>query len=143
MSFTVGIGIVTHNRKEILSDTINMVRAFTRQPNAALVVADDASNDGALAMLRDKQMPVITGVNMGIARNKNRALFLLSRMLGCETVILLEDDTRPNRAGWEEPWIEAARRCGHINYAGHWLRDHFISGLGTPDDPMRSAMLTA
>ena len=95
MPFPVGIGIVTYNRKDILSDTIDRVRAFTRQPDAALVVADDGSTDGTLAMLRDKQVPVITGVNMGIAWNKNRALFLLSHMLHCETVILLEDDTQP------------------------------------------------
>ena len=100
MPFSVGIGIVTYNRKDILNDTIDRVRAFTRQPDAALVVADDGSTDGTLAMLRDKQVPVITGVNMGIAWNKNRALFLLSHMLDCETVILLEDDTsRPAPGG--------------------------------------------
>ena len=112
MSFPVGIGIVTYNRKEILSDTIDRVRAFTRQPDAALVVADDGSSDGTLAMLRDKQVPVITGVNMGIAWNKNRALFLLSHMLGCETVILLEDDTQPTAAGWEAEWIDGQPALG-------------------------------
>lgn len=96
MAFSVGIGIVTCNRRAILSDTIDQVRAFTRQPNAALVVADDGSRDGTLDMLRGKRVPVITGVNMGIAWNKNRALFMLADMLECETVILLEDDTQPN-----------------------------------------------
>ncbi len=143
MSFTVGIGIVTYNRRDILSDTIDKVRAFTRQPNAALVVADDGSSDGTLAMLRDKQVPVITGVNMGIAWNKNRALFLLSHMLDCETVILLEDDTRPTRSGWEAAWMEAARRWGHVNYAGDWMQEHFLSGTGTPADPIRSGFITA
>lgn len=143
MSFLVGIGIVTYNRKAILSDTIDRVRALTRQPGAALVVADDGSTDGTLAMLRDKQVPVITGINMGIAWNKNRALFLLSHMLGCQTVILLEDDTRPNRAGWEREWMEAAQRYGHVNYAGDWMREHFLSGAGTVDDPIRCKMVTA
>jgi glycosyltransferase involved in cell wall biosynthesis len=143
MSFTVGIGIVTYNRKAILSDTIDKVRAFTRQPNAALVVADDGSSDGTLAMLRDQQVPVITGINMGIAWNKNRALFLLSHMLGCETVILLEDDTIPNREGWEEPLIEAGKRWGHINFAGDWLHKHALSGSGTAEDPVRSKMVCA
>jgi glycosyltransferase involved in cell wall biosynthesis len=143
MSFTVGIGIVTYNRRDILSETIDMVRAFTRQPGAALVVADDGSSDGTLAMLRDKQVPVITGVNMGIAWNKNRALFLLSHELGCETVILLEDDTRPVLAGWEAEWIAAARRWGHVNYGGDWMREHFESGSGTAADPWRSTMVTA
>jgi len=143
MSFPIGIGIITYNRREILSGTIDQVRALSGQPNAALVVADDGSGDGTLAMLRDKQVPVITGVNMGIAWNKNRALFLLSHMLGCETVILLEDDTRPNRAGWEAEWMKAARRWGHANLAGEWMAEHFLSGSGTADDPVRSAMVTA
>ena len=130
MSFPVGIGIVTYNRKAILSDTINQVRALTRQPNAALVVADDGSTDGTLAMLRDKQVPVVTGVNMGIAWNKNRALFTLSHMLECETVILLEDDTMPNRSGWEAVWIQAAQRWGHVNFAGDWMQQYFLSGSG-------------
>jgi Glycosyl transferase family 2 len=143
MSFTVGIGIVTYNRRDILSDTIDKVRAFTRQPNAALVVADDGSSDGTLAMLRDKQVPVVTGVNMGIAWNKNRALYLLSHLLQCETVILLEDDTQPTRAGWEAEWIKAARRWGHVNYAREIMRDRFVSGAGTADDPYRCKDVTA
>lgn len=143
MSFPVGIGIVTYNRREIVSDTIDQVRAFTRHSNAAMVVADDGSSDGTLGMLRDKQVPVITGVNMGIAWNKNRALFLLAHMLDCETVILLEDDTRPNRAGWEAEWIVAAQRWGHVNFAGNWMRQHFLSGTGTVDDPILCKMITA
>jgi glycosyltransferase involved in cell wall biosynthesis len=143
MSFSVGIGIVTYNRKAILSDTIDRVRAYTRQPGAALVVADDGSSDGTLAMLREKQVPVITGVNKGIAWNKNRALFLLSQMLGCETVILLEDDTQPNRAGWEADWMRGARRWGHVNFAGDWMSEHFLSGAGTVEDPILCNMVTA
>jgi glycosyltransferase involved in cell wall biosynthesis len=143
MPFPVGIGIVTYNRRAILSETIDRVRAFTRQPNAALVVADDGSSDGTPAMLRDKQVPVITGVNMGIAWNKNRALFLLSQMLGCETVILLEDDTKPDRPAWEAAWIRAAGRWGHINLAGDWMSEYFLSGAGTPEDPVLSNMVTA
>jgi glycosyltransferase involved in cell wall biosynthesis len=143
MSFTVGIGIVTYNRRDILSDTIDKVRAFTRQSDAALVVADDGSSDGTLAMLRDKQVPVITGINMGIAWNKNRALFLLSHALRCETLILLEDDTQPTRAGWEGEWIKGARRWGHLNYAREIMRDRFVSGSGTADDPYRCKDVTA
>lgn len=143
MSFTVGIGIVTYNRKDILRGTIEKVRALTRQPGAALVVADDGSADGTLAMLRDMQVPVITGVNMGIAWNKNRALFLLSQLLRCETVILLEDDTRPIRSGWEAEWIEAAGRWGHINSATEWMEKHIDSGAGTAADPARSRFVTA
>jgi glycosyltransferase involved in cell wall biosynthesis len=143
MPFAVGIGIITYNRQQLLSDTIDRVRAFTAQPDVALVVADDGSSDGTLAMLRDKQVPVITGVNMGIAWNKNRALFLLSHMLNCETVILLEDDAQPSRAGWQHEWVAAAKRWGHVNYAAHWMRDHFESGAGTAADPVHSKLVTA
>lgn len=143
MSFKVGIGIITYNRREILNDTINAVRAFTRQPDAALVVADDGSTDGTLEMLRDKQVPVITGTNMGVAWNKNRALFLLSHILACEVVILLEDDTRPAQAGWEAEWIQGVRLWGHVNYAAEWMRKFYLSGAGTVADPVISARLTA
>ena len=143
MSFALGIGIVTYNRRQIVSDTIDRVREFTRQPDTAFVVADDGSSDGTLEMLREKQVPVITGINMGIAWNKNRALFLLSQILGCQTVVLLEDDTRPTKPGWESPWIDATRRWGHVNFAVPWMGEHILSGAGTPDDPMRAKAVTA
>ena len=143
MSFRVGVGIVTYNRKDIVSGTIDQVRALTRQPDAALVVADDGSSDGTLTMLRDKQVPVITGVNMGIAWNKNRALYLLSHMLACDAVILLEDDTRPDRSGWEAEWIAAAERWGHANYARDFMHGRFVSGTGTAADPYVCKDVTA
>ena len=111
----IGIGIITYNRADLLADTIEQVRRFTRDPEACLVVADDGSSDGTLAMLRHQQVPVVTGINMGIAWNKNRALFLLAHCLGCETVVLLEDDTQPVEAGWEAAWAEASQRWGHVN----------------------------
>ena len=143
MSFALGIGIVTYNRRQIVSDTIDRVREFTRQPDTAFVVADDGSSDGTLEMLREKQVPVITGINMGIAWNKNRALFLLSQILGCQAVVLLEDDTRPAKPGWEAPWIGATRRWGHVNFAAPWMAEHILSGAGTPDDPMVGKAVTA
>ena len=57
MSFALGIGIVTYNRRDIVGDTIDRVRAFTRRPDAAFVVADDGCTDGTLEMLRQKQVP--------------------------------------------------------------------------------------
>jgi len=143
MRFCVGVGIITYNRKELVEGVIDRVRALTREPDAALVVADDGSSDGTLEMLRQKQVPVVTGINMGIAWNKNRALFLLSQLLGCSTAILLEDDTQPTTTGWESQWMLAAQRWGHVNYAGDWMREHFLSGSGTAEDPVDSTMVTA
>lgn len=143
MGCTVGIGIATFNRKHILQETIERVRALTRTTDAAWVVADDGSDDGTLPMLREQQVPVITGLNMGIAWNKNRALFLLAHELGCRTVILLEDDTQPEQPGWEAEWVRAAQRWGHVNFAGDWLAEHFLAGTGSCDDPVRSRLVTA
>lgn len=139
----LGIGIVTYNRRPILAQTIEKVRRLTRHADTDFVVADDGSSDGTLAWLRDNNVPVVGGVNMGIAWNKNRALYLLAEMLKCETVILLEDDTQPAALGWDADWIDAARRWGHVNYAGPWMQDRFVSGAGTPADPVLSPFVTA
>jgi hypothetical protein len=139
----LGIGVVTYNRRDMLRDTIQAVREHTQREAVDLLVADDGSTDGTADMLRDLDVPMVTGPNRGVAWNKNRALFLLAQVQCCDVVILLEDDTLPNRPGWEEAWIEAARRWGHVNFAGAWLAPHFVSGQGTPDDPFLSKIVTA
>ena len=139
----LGIGITTYNRRGILAGTIRRVRELTRHEPVHLVVADDGSQDGTQEALRKQGIPLVTGPNRGIAWNKNRALFLLSEMLRCDVVILLEDDATPTRFGWDSEWIDAAQRWGHVNYAGPWLQPHFVSGAGTPADPVLCSALTA
>ncbi len=139
----IGIGIVTYNRKEILAATIDRVRRLTRHAAVDLVVADDGSSDGTLAWLRDNHVAVVTGVNRGIAWNKNRALYLLAELLCNDVVILLEDDTRPAKAGWEAEWIAGAQRWGHVNYAAPWMDDQFLEGRGTAAEPIRGKVVTA
>jgi hypothetical protein len=80
---------------------------------------------------------------MGIAWNKNRALFLLGAVLQCDTVILLEDDSYPTQDGWEQEWIQATQRWGHANFAGGWFSNSFLGGVGTLDDPILSKDVTA
>jgi hypothetical protein len=106
MAFRLASGLSQMIVRQPLSD---QAQAFTRQPGMAFVVADDdGSSDGTLPMLRDKQVLVTTGVNIGIAWNKNRALFLLSHMLGSVIAILLKDDTEPNILQWKTEWIRGA-----------------------------------
>ncbi len=138
----IGIGIVTYNRLGVLKSTIERVRDLTLSPSVDWVVADDGSSDGTIAWLRANHVPMVGGVNMGIAWNKNRALFLLSKILVCETIILLEDDTCPAEPGWEAAWVEAVRRWGHINLAVPWIEDRFQSGAGTPEDPFLCPVAT-
>jgi hypothetical protein len=139
----VGVGLITYNRCDLLHDTVKAVRTHTQREAIELVVADDGSTDDTAAMLRELDVPVITGANRGVAWNKNRALFLLAQVQRCDVVILLEDDTQPAGPGWEEAWIEAARCWGHVNFAGGWLKPHFVSGRGTPDAPFMSKIVTA
>jgi hypothetical protein len=143
MQGRIGIGIVTYNRKDMVHETIECVRRYTVRDDVDFVVADDGSTDGTMAMLRELGVPVVSGVNMGIAWNKNRVLYLLGQLRRCEVVILLEDDTQPNAAGWEEEWIEGARRWGHVNLAGDWLKPGFIRGSGTAEDPIMGRQVTA
>jgi hypothetical protein len=139
----VGIGIITFNRKDLLRQTIQRVRKFTRRPGVDFLVADDGSTDGTPAMLHDLDVPFVTGVNMGIAWNKNRALYLLGRVRGCDAVILLEDDTMPNASGWEDAWIDATLRWGHVSYAGKRVTPPNATGSGTPADPFIGVPVSA
>ena len=127
MAARVGIGVITYNRKDVLAETLARVRAHTTSP-FELVVADDGSWDGTGELVRSLGIRLVTGRNMGIAWNKNRALFLLTMRLQCDVVILLEDDSSPVKDGWEQAWIEASRRWGHINFAGEWLSRSFLRG---------------
>jgi hypothetical protein len=142
-SLLLGIGIVTYNRRPILSETLDRVLLHTKHKRTVVAVADDGSTDGTLDMLRARQVLTVTGRNMSIAWNKNRALFLLSELLRCDVVVLLEDDAYPSRDHWEIEWMNAAVRWGHANVAGQWLKEHFVAGAGTSEDPILSKRITA
>ena len=142
MAIRVGIGIITCNRKDVLAETLARLRAHTTSP-CTLAVADDGSTDGTADLVRSQNITLVTGRNMGIAWNKNRALFLLGAVLQCDTVILLEDDSYPTQDGWEQEWIQATQRWGHANFAGGWFSNSFLGGVGTLDDPILSKDVTA
>ena len=139
----LGIGVITCNRRDTLAATLARVRAHTAHPGATLLVADDGSTDGTVAMLQAEGTPVVTGRTTGVAWNKNRALFTLTAVLACDVVILLEDDVFPLHDGWEQGWLQAVQRHGHVNIAGDWFRGAFLSGAGTPDDPIVSKSVSA
>lgn len=117
---SIGIGITTHNRNELVADTVAKVQAVT--PNAHIVVVDDAS-----------QRPVtIDGVqvyrfnsNVGIARAKNKCLELLH---GYDHIFLFDDDTWPLVPGWYEPYVNSPEH--HLMY----LFDKWANGTPVGDD---------
>jgi glycosyltransferase involved in cell wall biosynthesis len=142
MAGRVGIGVITCNRKDVLAETLARVKAHTTSPST-LAVADDGSIDGTADLVLSQNITLVTGRNMGIAWNKNRALFLLSAIMRCDAVILLEDDSFPTADGWEQEWTQAALKWGHVNLAGAWFEDSFLGGSGTVDDPILSIDVSA
>lgn len=141
MPTKLGIGVTTFNRCRKLEVCLSRLQELTSHP-CELVVADDGSSDGTPAACTRRQVVTVTGPNMGIAWNKNRALFFLHRILECDVVILIEDDCYPNQRGWEADWIEAARKWGHVNFGGEWFREKFLSGAGTIHSPFVSPSLS-
>lgn len=133
----LGIGVVSYNRPQRLAACLDAIRQNT-DCDYALVVADDGSEGPTKQVLAERKVPTITGANMGVAWNKNRALYALQTVLACDVILLVEEDTRPTRSGWQSDWVEASLRYGHVNLAGNWFRHAFVSGSGTVDDPVVS-----
>lgn len=111
----IGIAITTFSRKEMICNLIERIKALTTG-NYELVVCDDGSSDGTVEELKRRGVKVLGGKNKGIAWNKNRGLFYFNNICRAKTVILLDDDVWPEIAGWEQEWVLAASRVGHINY---------------------------
>lgn len=137
----LGIGVATYNRCAILKNTIENVRQFTVLP-FNFIVADDGSTDNTRTFLKEEGIPFISGENKSIAWNKNRILFHLKEVKKCDIIILLENDAFPVELGWERYWIDGVNLHGHMNVAGRWFADQFISGSGSPSDPVTCHAVT-
>jgi glycosyltransferase involved in cell wall biosynthesis len=136
MRTRLGIAVVTYQRLERFQGVIESVRKLTRSPYE-LVVAEDGGGDETVEWCREQGIRVITGTNRGVCWNKNRGLFCLAA-LGCDVLLLLEDDIRPAEAGWDIDWLAATTRWHHLAYAHPSIEDQVTSGQGTPDDPFSS-----
>jgi glycosyltransferase involved in cell wall biosynthesis/predicted O-methyltransferase YrrM len=137
----LGIAIVTYQRLDRLKGVVDAVRRFTTG-EYELVVADDGSTDGTAAWCTNEKIRVITGPNRGVCWNKNRGLLALYA-LGCDPVLLLEDDIVPVRDGWQQDWIDATRRFDHLAFAHDKIAEQVIEGTGSPDDPFVNRKATA
>ena len=132
----LGIGIITYERLGLLERLVESVAELTTSPHR-LVVADDGSADGTVDWCRDRGLHVVSGENRGVAWNKNRALFALTQ-LGCDPLVLIEDDAYPEVPGWEGDWIVGTRSWHHLAYHHPKAARHTVSGAGTPEDPFVS-----
>ncbi len=137
----LGIAVVTYRRLERLQRLLGALQTLTESPHH-IVVADDGSEDGSAEWCRAHGHTVITGANRGVAWNKNRGLFALMA-LGCDPLLLIEDDVYPVVQGWERDWIEGTRAWHHLAYHHPKVARRTVSGSGTPSDPFVNSSATA
>ena len=104
MSYKRGIAVCTFNRGEQIKTVLDNIRANSPE-DARIVVCDDGSTDNTVAIVREHfpTITVITGENLGVGANKNRALYLLR---DCDFICILEDDLMPVSPGWFEEYQE-------------------------------------
>jgi glycosyltransferase involved in cell wall biosynthesis len=136
----LGIAITTLNRRDMILNLVQKIRAFTIA-DYELIVCDDGSKDGSQDGLAAKGIKFIGGTARGIAWNKNRGIYYLLNVLRCDIIILMDDDIVPSAAGWEADWITSTWRYGHMNYALPAFHSSVTGGAGTAEDPWRSRMV--
>jgi glycosyltransferase involved in cell wall biosynthesis len=137
----LGIAVITYKRPDRLRRLVDAIVALTGG-RYRLLIADDGGGDGGGEWCRANGHMVVTGRNRGVAWNKNRGLFALSA-LGCDPLLLVEDDVYPTTAGWERDWIEATRAWHHLGYYHRKIVHCTVSGQGTPLDPYVNTSATA
>lgn len=117
---SIGIGITTHNRQQLVADTLAKIQAVS--PDVRVVVVDDAS----LPRVRIAGADIYRfDSNVGIARAKNKCLELLS---DCDHIFLFDDDTYPTTPDWWKPYVESKEP--HLMY----LFESWSSGKPVGDD---------
>jgi glycosyltransferase involved in cell wall biosynthesis len=137
----LGITVSTYRRRDRLELLLEHLERYTATPHE-LVLADDGSRDGTVEWCRANGLRVITGENRGVAHNKNRGLFALAT-LGCDPILLIEDDVYPDIHGWERDWVAATRLWHHVAYLHPRIARFTTSGGGTPANPYVNYKATA
>lgn len=112
-----GIAIAHYNRLDTLAEIVQAVKE-TAPADARIVICDDGSQPIGSMSDYDKTVSevaqvtnvlLLQGQNLGVAANKNRALWALQ---DCEFLCILEDDLKPIEPGWFEAYEKAATLSG-------------------------------
>ena len=130
----LGIAVTTFNRCATIADLMVDLERFT-SIDFDLVISDDGSTDGTPSLLSAAGCPTILGSNRGIAWNKNRGLYHLLNFTHADVILLIDDDVVPRLHGWEQEWIEATIRYGHVNFLPSHLRRYLLTGTCRAADP--------
>jgi glycosyltransferase involved in cell wall biosynthesis len=99
-----GVAIVHYNRPDTLPKVVEGV--LDTVPSGTRVVVCDDGSDVAPDF---KNVITVRGPNLGVAANKNRALWALQ---DCKYLCILEDDLIPTQKGWFEDYAKAAELSG-------------------------------
>lgn len=115
----VSMTIITYNQASLVGATLESALA-QNYPALEVVVADDGSTDGTLEILRDYEarypdlLRVVSGPNLGITGNSNRALRACKgELIGFQGG---DDLLLPGKVAAQAAWLNAeAERavCGH------------------------------
>lgn len=102
-----GVAIAHYNRPDHLLDIIMAIKSTT-PVGTKVVVCDDGSSDVLKLISATDQTgtPLIRGRNLGVAANKNRALWALR---DCHFLAIIEDDLLPKEEGWFTQYEEASK----------------------------------
>lgn len=141
MAPRLGIAITTFNRATTVRELVDALATATTS-GYDLVVCDDGSTDDTVEVLRNRGVRVIRGVNKGIAWNKNRGLYYLLTHTASDVILLLDDDVLPSCVSWEQEWLEAAMRLGHVNLAHPGLPDALLGGACVANNPGLATRIT-
>lgn len=118
----IGIAYTTHNRREILEDSLKNLYKFLPN-NAEVIVVDDASDvPYNNATFRFEE-------NVGIARAKNKCIEILYDK-GCTEFFLFDDDCFPISDDWWKPYVESDEP--HLMY----IFEEFSNGRHQLNDTM-------
>lgn len=103
-----GVAILSYNRGKHLGEVVESVLS-TVPKKTRVIVCDDGSTGQTLEVLNSLQVPIIRGPNLGVAANKNRALWALQ---DCNFIAMFEDDLVARASGWFELYQEVAMVTG-------------------------------
>ncbi|HEJ0180571.1 TPA: glycosyltransferase family 2 protein [Citrobacter koseri] len=101
--YKIGIAISTHNRPQVLANSLEQHRKYL-PPGAVVFVIDDGSNPPA--KVPDWCNLIRHDKSLGIVASKNASLTALMDA-GCEHLFLWDDDAYVIADGWHLPYIES------------------------------------
>ena len=119
--YDIGIGITTHNRKEMCIDTVERIRSMSPK-STHIIVVDDASQDPPPSDHRFNQ-------NVGITEAKNMCL---KKLRHHEHIFLFDDDCYPTSKRWYVPYVTSP--YPHLCYTF----PTFVDGKGTGNTTIKT-----